>query len=391
MKVVTIGRSKEHNDIVVNDEKVSRNHLQMIMDDNGNYSVQDLNSTNGTFVNGRRISGQVPLKVTDELRIGNTVLSWQCYFGSQPNTGTYNPVPLQSPISQMPPTSPQKPILDPPKPKWLIYAIIGAVILLLMGGGIIGWKIFHNNQQNILDKQLQEAQINAATAEAEYQTAQADYQKAEAEAAKAEAKAARSNSEQDREDANLAREKANQKQKELIKAQEEKAAADQRVNELGTQLNKVKAERDTLEAQIKETNNAKAKAERERIAAQQAQEYAEKETELITEFYELSMNLTENQVKQACADLKFDTKGKKAKDVISDKFKQSNNDKKAQINAALRKAKESTGENDKASIHSQPKTDSTPDSQTVPSDNSNTTPSSTSQPSTIEPQPNTNN
>ena len=32
MKVITIGRSKEHNDIVVNDEKVSRNHLQMVKD-----------------------------------------------------------------------------------------------------------------------------------------------------------------------------------------------------------------------------------------------------------------------------------------------------------------------------------------------------------------------
>ena len=87
MKVITIGRSKEHNDIVVNDVKVSRNHLQMIMDDHGNYSVLDLNSTNGTFVNGIRITGEVPLQITDELRIGDTVLPWQHYFSSQPNKG----------------------------------------------------------------------------------------------------------------------------------------------------------------------------------------------------------------------------------------------------------------------------------------------------------------
>ena len=76
MKVITIGRSTENNDIVVNDEKVSRNHLQMVMDDNGNYSVVDLGSTNGTYVNGRRISGEVRLQPNDEVRIGQTVLPW---------------------------------------------------------------------------------------------------------------------------------------------------------------------------------------------------------------------------------------------------------------------------------------------------------------------------
>ena len=82
MKVITIGRSIERNDVVVNDEKVSRNHLQLIVDDQGDFSVVDLNSTNGTFVNGHRITGETKLKVTDELRIGNTVLPWQSYFGS---------------------------------------------------------------------------------------------------------------------------------------------------------------------------------------------------------------------------------------------------------------------------------------------------------------------
>ena len=73
MKVITIGRNKENNDVVVNDNKVSRNHLQIIRDDQGNFSVLDLNSTNGTYVNGQRISGEVPLKVADELEIGDRI------------------------------------------------------------------------------------------------------------------------------------------------------------------------------------------------------------------------------------------------------------------------------------------------------------------------------
>ena len=58
MKVLTIGRSQE-NDIVINDAKVSRIHLQLVISDDGTYSVVDLNSANGTYVNGERISGEV--------------------------------------------------------------------------------------------------------------------------------------------------------------------------------------------------------------------------------------------------------------------------------------------------------------------------------------------
>ena len=41
------------------------------------YFVEDLGSTNGTFINGRRIDGQGQLKVHDELRMGETVLRYE--------------------------------------------------------------------------------------------------------------------------------------------------------------------------------------------------------------------------------------------------------------------------------------------------------------------------
>ena len=72
MKVVTIGRIVQNNDIVVNDNLVSRNHLQMVMDDNGNYTVMDLGSTNGTYVNGKRIQGEVVLHPGDEVSTSST-------------------------------------------------------------------------------------------------------------------------------------------------------------------------------------------------------------------------------------------------------------------------------------------------------------------------------
>ena len=72
MIVKTIGRGQENN-IVVNDNKISRVHSQLIQDDNGNISVVDLNSTNGTYVNGQKLStgAAVTLKKGDKVRIAN--------------------------------------------------------------------------------------------------------------------------------------------------------------------------------------------------------------------------------------------------------------------------------------------------------------------------------
>jgi clan AA aspartic protease (TIGR02281 family) len=79
MKVITIGRHGS-NDVVINDGKVSRHHLQIVRDDAGHFRVTDTGSTNGTYVNGRKISGETPLSPGDSIRVGNTALSWQAYF-----------------------------------------------------------------------------------------------------------------------------------------------------------------------------------------------------------------------------------------------------------------------------------------------------------------------
>lgn len=288
MKVVTIGRSKENNDIVINDEKVSRNHLQMIMDDQGNYSVLDLNSTNGTFVNGRRITGQVPLKTTDELRIGNTVLSWQCYFDSQVNTGTLHPKHPQPPIIQDPPHKPIS-ISDPvPQKRWLIYVIIGAVVMLLAGGGIGLYKYKHGADSKVgaakAEAEYQEAEAEYQKAEAEYQTAQADSAKAARDLAEKQAFADRAQAEADRAARQAAESKskedqriANVKAKEAEKAREamtkaENAAkqsaglAEAKAKELQDkqkELDKVKEELKTVSAELEKTKSELLKAQRE--------------------------------------------------------------------------------------------------------------------------------
>ncbi|MGC9524348.1 MAG: FHA domain-containing protein [Limnospira sp.] len=66
--LLTIGRD-ESNDTVVNHPSVSRHHAQ-IARQNGSFILTDLNSTNGTFVNGKPVTGDRTLMVGDTIRIG---------------------------------------------------------------------------------------------------------------------------------------------------------------------------------------------------------------------------------------------------------------------------------------------------------------------------------
>lgn len=81
MRIITVGR-ETGNDIVIPDSFVGRHHLQLIKDEAGAYFVRDLNSTNGTFVNGQRIQGEMPIDEQDVIRIGNTTLPWISYFAA---------------------------------------------------------------------------------------------------------------------------------------------------------------------------------------------------------------------------------------------------------------------------------------------------------------------
>ena len=78
MKKITIGRNSS-NDIVINDTMVSRFHCEIIQE-SGTIKIVDLNSSNGTFVNGQRISGAVDLTPQDTVCVHNISVNWQEYF-----------------------------------------------------------------------------------------------------------------------------------------------------------------------------------------------------------------------------------------------------------------------------------------------------------------------
>ena len=65
---VTIGRSTEA-DVLLMDPEVSRRHVR-IEEDGGAVFVTDLRSSNGTFLNGRRIGESIELRAGDEIDAG---------------------------------------------------------------------------------------------------------------------------------------------------------------------------------------------------------------------------------------------------------------------------------------------------------------------------------
>jgi hypothetical protein len=68
---VTIGRDI-NNEIVINDAEVSRKHCRLVMSED-TFSIEDLGSTNGTWVSERRISGQHLLRNGETIRLGDNI------------------------------------------------------------------------------------------------------------------------------------------------------------------------------------------------------------------------------------------------------------------------------------------------------------------------------
>ncbi|WP_257462661.1 DUF4388 domain-containing protein [Archangium lipolyticum] len=71
-KQIVIGRSSEL-DMVLVEDMVSRKHARIVVNGAGQISIEDLGSTNGTFVNGEKVK-QATLKEGDRILIGTSIL-----------------------------------------------------------------------------------------------------------------------------------------------------------------------------------------------------------------------------------------------------------------------------------------------------------------------------
>lgn len=70
---INLGRAADST-LLLDDDYASARHAQLVQRDETTWLVHDLNSTNGTYVNGKPVTEPVPITVGDVVRIGKTLM-----------------------------------------------------------------------------------------------------------------------------------------------------------------------------------------------------------------------------------------------------------------------------------------------------------------------------
>ncbi len=106
---VTVGRDPDC-ELPLDDTQSSRRHARVSAGDQGR-QIEDLGSTNGTLLNGVRITAPQPLRPGDEIRIGRSTLTLR---STAAHTEIGSPEALGGAASPPPPPAPAPP--PPPAP-----------------------------------------------------------------------------------------------------------------------------------------------------------------------------------------------------------------------------------------------------------------------------------
>jgi hypothetical protein len=120
-----VGRDPEGASLVIDDPEASRRHASLTPS-GSNVMVEDLGSTNGTFVNGQRVEGTQSCAAGDIIKIGTTVLEVQ----STIEATRMSPIPESAPPASEPDpdatafatpipgaSAPPEPVAPPPAPE----------------------------------------------------------------------------------------------------------------------------------------------------------------------------------------------------------------------------------------------------------------------------------
>jgi pSer/pThr/pTyr-binding forkhead associated (FHA) protein len=123
-----IGRNATGEGALGGDSELSRQHARITRAASGDLLIQDLGSTNGTFVNGQRIAAPTPIRAGDRIEVGATTLevavdaadtavrSTPPVDVGQPTSVTPRPPTPQEPVAPAPPVATAPPAGQPPTP-----------------------------------------------------------------------------------------------------------------------------------------------------------------------------------------------------------------------------------------------------------------------------------
>ena len=105
---IGIGRL-EDNDLCLPKNNVSKHHARLVFKDD-RYVIVDQKSTNGTYVNGRRITGPMVVRRGDKIYIGDFILTLSGAEGVAARE--FGPLPTNTnagPRGPLDPTTPKRP------------------------------------------------------------------------------------------------------------------------------------------------------------------------------------------------------------------------------------------------------------------------------------------
>ena len=140
-----IGRDSS-NGVAINDAEISRKHSRLSFQ-GGKYVLEDLGSTNGTFVNGQRLAGPVVLKSGDVVSLGEQIVLMYDAINQDP--GATIASPRHATRVTPPPVQPVAPVHTatpvyvgmPAKKTNLmpIFIIVGILLFICLCGGFFWW------------------------------------------------------------------------------------------------------------------------------------------------------------------------------------------------------------------------------------------------------------
>jgi pSer/pThr/pTyr-binding forkhead associated (FHA) protein len=73
-KIVSIVGREKTSDIIINDPLISKEHCKITLTDEGHYHIEDMDSTNSTYLNSKLLKKPAHISYGDRIIIGDTIM-----------------------------------------------------------------------------------------------------------------------------------------------------------------------------------------------------------------------------------------------------------------------------------------------------------------------------
>ena len=124
---IRIGSASD-NQLVIESKDIDAYHLELFSDPDGNVFITDLNTVNGTYINGRLLEGFTLLSVGDKVVLGqHHLFRWESYIQKKTSGKNSSEEPKKEPIQTEYPI--QNKNLN--KQIIIIYSLIALVLLCM--------------------------------------------------------------------------------------------------------------------------------------------------------------------------------------------------------------------------------------------------------------------